>query len=168
MPLLADYLIEQQGKDWADLLSGWVPPLPESFTVCMVNRFGDVFAVYDDGSVHMLDIGMGVVERLADGRDQFCDLIDLNDNAKDWLMIPLTDACRDAGLVLSENQCYGFKVLPILGGEYTVENVVACDLSIQYSFTADIFRQTKDLPDGTKVEIALRNLQSGKKPAPSL
>ena len=58
MPLLADYLIEQQGKDWADLLSGWVPPLPESFTVCMVNRFGDVFAVYDDGSVHMLDIGM--------------------------------------------------------------------------------------------------------------
>ena len=160
--LLTDYLIEQQGKDWAELLSGWVPPLPESFTVWMVNRFGDVFAVFEDGSVHMLDLGTGVLERLADSREQFCDLVDQEDNAKAWLMIPLTDACRNAGFTLSDNQCYGFKVPPILGGKYEMENVVPCDLSVQYSFMADIFRQTKGLPEGTKVEIVIRNVPSAK------
>jgi hypothetical protein len=156
--LLTDYLIEQQGKDWAELLSEWAPPLPRSFTVWMVNLFGDVIAVFEDGSVHLLDMGCGTLERLADSRNHFCDLADRKDNASNWLMIPLTDACRAAGMVLAESQCYSFKVPPILGGDYNVENVAPCNLSVHYSFMADIARQTRDLPDGTKVEIVVVNV----------
>jgi hypothetical protein len=53
---LTDYLIDQGGKDWAEMLRPWCPPLPTSFSVWMVNRFGDVFAVLEDGSVHLLDV----------------------------------------------------------------------------------------------------------------
>jgi hypothetical protein len=49
-----DYLITQTGKNWPDLLSGWREALPENFTLWMVNRFGDLFTVHEDGSVHML------------------------------------------------------------------------------------------------------------------
>jgi len=64
--LLSDFLFEQNRKNWAELLSEWSPPLPHSFTVWIVNRFDDVFAVYEDGSVLMLDLGTGVLQRLAD------------------------------------------------------------------------------------------------------
>jgi len=150
-----DYLIEKSGKDWSELLSGWLGVLPASFTVWLVNRFGDVFAVFEDGSVHMLDVGTGVMQRLADSRDDFAALIDAGDNANNWLMIPLVEQCVAAGLTLSGGQCYGYKIPPILGGKYAVENVSPTNLSVHYSLLADIFRQTKDMPDGTRIKAVV-------------
>lgn len=37
-------------RDWA-----WL--LPSTLTVWLINRFGDLFVVLDDGTVHMLDVG---------------------------------------------------------------------------------------------------------------
>ena len=151
-----DYLIDQSGKDWAELLSGWVPPLPSHFQVWCVNRFGDVFAVFDDGSVHMLDVGTGVITRVAESRDDFANKIDLGNNVNNWLMIPLVERCVSAGVVLLPNQCYGYKIPPILGGEYVIANVEPTDLSVHYSLMADICRQARGLPDGTKVRIVIK------------
>lgn len=155
---LSDYLFDHAGKDWSELLSGWSPPLPPSFTVFLVNRFGDVFAVFEDGSVHMLDVGGSTLLRLADSREDFEDKIDEGENAKEWLLLDLVDDCVAAGLALKENQCYGWKMPPILGGEYATANVVLTDLSAHYSFLAEIYRQTTNLPDRTQVEIVVTNL----------
>jgi len=59
-----DYLIDQQGLDWAKLLSTWHWLLPREFTVWLVNRFGDLFIAVDDSTVHMLDIGAERLRRL--------------------------------------------------------------------------------------------------------
>ena len=147
-----DYLIDQNGKDWSELLSGWFGSLPPLFTLWLVNRFGDVFAVFEDDSIHMLDVGTGAIKRVAENRDDFAIQIDMDDNANNWLMIPLVDRCVAAGLNLGHNQCYSYKTPPILGGEYTVENVEPTDLSVHYSFLADVYQQTKDLPDGTRIK----------------
>jgi hypothetical protein len=152
---IQDYLIDQNGKDWSELLSGWSDVLPPSFTLWLVNRFGDVFTVFEDGSVHMLDLGVGVIKRVADNRDHFAIQLDADDNASNWLMIHLVDGCIAAGLKLEPNQCYGYKIPPILGGKYTIGNVTPIDLSEHYSFLADIYRQTKALADGTSVKMKI-------------
>ena len=152
---IQDYLIDQNGKDWSKLLSGWSDLLPSSFTLWLVNRFGDVFTVFEDGSVHMLDVGTGIIERVADNRDDFATQLDVGDHASNWLMIHLADQCVAAGLKLESDQCYGYRVLPILGGEYAVGNVAPMNLSAYYSFLADIYRQTKDLPDGTRIKTVV-------------
>jgi len=146
-----DYLIDQRGKDWARLLSAWVGLIPESFTLWLVNRFGDAFLVLDDESVHILDVGAGSFTGLADNREHFAQLIDAGDNANSWLMTPLVDECAKALPALSESQCYGFKVPPMLGGEYSLANVEPTDLAVHYSLLAQIYMQTKDLPDGTPI-----------------
>jgi hypothetical protein len=146
-----DYLMDQHGKDWSDLLSGWAGTVPESFTLWLVNRFGDAFLVLDDESVHMLDVGGGSFTRLADSRSHFAQLLDVDDNANNWLMIPLVDECVHTLPALSASQCYSFKLPPMLGGEYRVENIELSDLAVHYSLLADIHAQTKDLPDGTKI-----------------
>lgn len=150
-----DYLIDQAGKDWLDLLSGWRDLLPENFTLWMVNRFGDLFTVHDDESVHMLDVGVGRIERLADSRDHFCSLVDVGESANNWLMIPLVDACVEAGLILGANQCYGYRIPPLLGGEYRISNVEPIDLSVHYAFLADIYRQTRGVPDGATIRAVV-------------
>ncbi|MDC7677372.1 T6SS immunity protein Tdi1 domain-containing protein [Asticcacaulis machinosus] len=148
-----DYLIDQSGKDWAVLLADWVPPLPSDFTVWMVNRFGDVFATFDDGSIHMLDIGGGSATQLATNREDFITQIGNDETADNWLLMSLTNACVASGMTLKNNECYSFKIPPLLGGLYEVDNIEPTDLSVHYSFLADIYIQTKDLPEGSKVNF---------------
>ena len=151
-----DYLIDQQGKNWSELFSDWGSLVPHSFTLWLVNRFGDAFLALDDGSIHMLDVGGGSFKRVADSRDHFASLLDVEDNADNWLMIPLVDACVAAGMTLGAHQCYGYQHPPLLGGQYTVENFEPTDLSVHYGFLASIFEQTKDLPDGTRVRVVVK------------
>jgi hypothetical protein len=150
-----DYLIDQSGKDWMALLKGWGSVLPASFTLWLVNRFGDLIIVLDDGSVHMLDLGSGQLSRLADSRDQFAELLDIDDNANDWLMIPLVDRLVAAGMTLGPDRCYGFKIPPVLGGSYDLENVATISLVERYASMADICRQIKDVPDGTPIKLVV-------------
>src|SRR5262245_29228232 len=117
-----DYLIDHTGFDWPQLLSSWARLLPEELTVWLMNRFGDLFLVFAEGTVHMLDVGGGTIEKVANSRADFRKRIDKNDNANQWLMIPLIDQLVEAGISLQPGQCYGYKVPPVLGGEYTVEN----------------------------------------------
>jgi hypothetical protein len=103
----------------------------------------------------MLDVGAGTLTRVADNRSHFSDLLDTDGNANNWLMIPLVNECRHAGLSLSPCQCYGFKIPPVLGGKYELANVEPTDLAVHYSFLADIYKQTKDLPDGTPIKAVV-------------
>ena len=155
---LAAYLIDQSGKDWSALLKDWCPPLPASFTVWLVTRFGDVFAVFEDGSVHFLDVGQGALTRIADDREDCAQKLDLDDNLEEWLMVGLVNQCVEAGLNLLENQCYGYKTAPVLGGEYAAENVFPISLAEHYASLADLHRQTKDMPDGCRVEVVVINV----------
>ncbi len=148
---LRDYLIDQKDKDWPELLSEWMPALPEKFTIWLVNCLGDVFFVLEDGSVHMLDIGSGEVARLANSREEFGEKIGQGDNAENWLLISLVDQCVAAGMRLGPEECYGFKVPPVLGGKYEPSNLEPTDLAIHYSLLGQIHEQTKDLPAGAQI-----------------
>lgn len=150
---ISDYLIDQDGLEWGKLLAEWVPPLPPEFTVWMVNRFGDLIVLLEDGSLHYMDFSVNELRRIADSQDDFCIRIDQGDNADEWLMIPAVDACVAAGMQLEANQCYSFKIPAVLGGKYEIENIAPLDMEVNYSFLADIHRQIKDLPDGTKINL---------------
>ncbi len=89
--------------DWSSALSGWSWLVPPEFTLWLVNRFCDLFLVVPDGSVHILDVGSGILTRLADDRDDFSRRIDEGNNAADWLMIPLVDELAASGLSLQRS-----------------------------------------------------------------
>jgi hypothetical protein len=148
-----DYLIDQAGFDWEAILAGWADILPQSFTLWLVNRFGDAFIIADDGSVHHLDVGAGTLNRVAENREQFAELTEAPQNANNWLMIPLVDTCVRSGMLLQHGQCYGFKIPPSIGGDYAPSNIAPVDLAQNYAFLADIWSQTKDTEDGTPVRL---------------
>ena len=148
-----DYLIDHRGFDWQSLFAEWTWLLPNGFTVWLMNRFGDLFLVFDDGSVHMLDIGAGTLQPVAKSRDDFSVKVDDDDNANDWFMIPLVDQLFAAGMTLKEGQCYSYKLPPVLGGNYTVENTCVLTIAGHYGAYGSIHSQIKDVPDGGQVVI---------------
>jgi T6SS immunity protein Tdi1, C-terminal len=152
---LNDYIIDHRGLNWPSLFSEWTWLIPNKFTVWIMNRFGDLFVVFDDGSVHMLDIGRGTSERVADSRDDFGAKIDEDNNANDWLMISLVDKLVAAGITLREGQCYSYKQPPVLGGDYTIENTCVLPIAQHYGTYGSIHNQIKDFPDGSQVVIKL-------------
>ena len=111
-----DYLINQVGADWGKLLHAWIPPLPRDFTLWLVNRLGELFIVVPDGSVHWLEVGSGKLNRLANSREHFAQLLDRDNNADSWLRTSLINACRSADMQLAKDECYGFKIPPALQG----------------------------------------------------
>jgi hypothetical protein len=154
---IADYLIDQSGIDWPRALASWSWLLPREFTLWLVNRFADLFLVLPDGTVHMLDVGVGTLTKLADSRDEFCAKIDEDDNANEWLMIPLVDRMVAAGLVLQPGECYGFKRPPVMGGDYAVENAGPLPVWDYLGACGSIHEQLRDLPDGSQVALRVVN-----------
>ena len=146
-----DYIIDHRGFDWPSLLAEWKWLLPPAFTVWIMNRFGDLFLVLDDGSVHLLDVGGGTLEKVAENRDDFATKIDDAEQAHQWLMIPLVDQLVSRSVTLGDGQCYSYKRPPTLGGDYTVENSFVLSIAQHYGAYGSIHRQIKDLPDGTEV-----------------
>jgi len=151
MTILADYIIDPSGIDWPDVLASWAWLLPPEFTIWIVNRFGDLFLVQEDGSVHWLDVGAGELRRVAESRDHFANLLDDADNARDWLLMPLVEKLVDAGIRLGPGECYGYVKLPILGGDYTVSNTRVVPIAGHLEALGPIHEKLKDLPDGTGV-----------------
>ena len=121
-----DYLIDHRGFDWPSLFAEWTWLVPNKLTVWLMNRFGDLFLVCEDGSVHMLDVGRGSLEQVANSREEFQAKVDEEDNANDWFMIPLVDQLVAEGMTLKAGECYSYKQLPVLGGDYTIENTLRC------------------------------------------
>src|SRR6476619_1753634 len=143
---LHDYIIDHRGIDWASVLRPWSWLLPTALTVWIMNRFGDLFLVLDDGTVHMLDVGGGTLKKVAESRDDFANKIDEDDNANQWLMVPLIDRLVTSGLTLREGQCYSYKQPPVLGGDYTVENTCVLPIPEHYGAYGSIHSQIKNLP----------------------
>lgn len=152
---VANYLIDHSGFVWADLLDDWKWLVPSTATVWLMNRFAELALVLEDGSVAYLETSAGALRNIARDREDFIVRIDENDNAHEWLMIPLVDRCMAAGMLLGANQCYGFKTAPTLGGQYDIANVELSDISVYLALMGQTHEQIKDLPDGTRVSYVV-------------
>jgi len=67
-------------------------------------------------------------------------------------MIDLTTQLRLSGKRLKDGQLFSYKKLPIIGGDYSVDNFEPSDMEVHFSFAGQIHNQIKDLPDGMKIK----------------
>lgn len=164
-----DYLIDHTNFDWPKLLSSWAWLLDEEMEVqpWLMNRFGDLFFVDEVGVVLWLNITDGELTEVATNADEFFELLenddeteseddeDLGSDADDWFLFGMVDEAVEAGMNLQPGQCYGFKVPPVLGGEYESSNIYVSSVEEYWSFCGNVHAQIDGLPDGTEIEIDL-------------
>ena len=149
---LNDYILDWRAYDWGRLLKPWRHFFPASFEIRMMNRFGDLFVIFDDQSVNFFDAGADKIEKIADNWDEFCDIVDQN---LAWLVPDIVDECVTQGKILLANQVYSLTPPPILGGPYSADSAMPLDIEVHFELLGQICQHTRDLPDGATVEIKI-------------
>ena len=135
----------------AELREHWGWLLSDQTEVFMASAMGDVFLEGEGSAIFWLDTGRGKLEMIAQSREGF--MAELRAKADDWFLAFLVDELLEAGVVLDSDQCYGYKLLPVLGGKYEVSNVAPMSAGAWYGFSGYVHEQIKDLPDGAQVSL---------------
>jgi hypothetical protein len=134
------------------LTEDWIWLIGTNKKVILVSAIGDMFLTSDNGNIFWLDVGQGKLEMVAVDKKEFeIKLTDI-EQVNEWFMIELTTLLRLSDKKLKDGQLFSYKKLPIIGGDYSVDNFEPTDLEVHFSFAGQIHNQIKDLPDGTKIK----------------
>lgn len=137
--------------DLDDICSDWQWLLNNEYSPIMVTLSGDAFLSDKGGSIHWLDTGTGQLKKVAQSSNGFYIGLEDIDNIDNWLSASTVLDLIESGLILKENEVYSYKLMPIMNGDYSVENFDATDMSVHFSMTGQICRQLHNVPDGTKI-----------------
>ena len=116
---------------------------------------GDLFFTDAQGRVCRLDTGSGDVESVAESHSAFYQQLTDPVRADEILLTNVVQSYEAQHGELSEGRCLGFIVLPALGGTYSGENRRPTNIVEHAGFTGDVFRQMRDMRDGTKVRFQI-------------
>ena len=149
-----DDLTVKFSTDSADRLTeDWTWLIGIDKTPIIVSAIGDMFLKDPNGKIYWLDVGQGKFEIVADQHQDFEEKLKNIEQVNEWFMIDLTTALRLSGKGLKDGQLYSYKKLPVIGGDYTVDNFEPTDIEVHFCFAGQIQKQIKDLPDGTKIKV---------------
>lgn len=133
-------------RDWRWLLGGSVRLIGWASS-------GDLFIVDAKGAVMRLDTGSGELEPCASSIGEFYRALEDRGRAADLLLLPVVHEFESRHGNLGPDECLGFTALPVFGGVYSVGNRRRVTVAEHASFTGDIHRQIRDLPDGEEVSV---------------
>ena len=126
--------------------------------VFIISKIGDMFLIGQDKAIYWLAIDRGgVLTKIANDKIDFEQLLNNTDNLDNWFLPGLVEQFIAAGIRLGKNEVYSFKLLPVLGGEYSINNIESCDINVHFDLAGQICKQIKDLHDGTKVKIVVKD-----------
>jgi hypothetical protein len=151
------YWAESSTTPMASLLevlrASWSWVLVQPTRVLARNRFGNVLVELGDASVWRVCPEDLTATEVATSVAALDTLWADEEFQTDWAVEAWIEAAESALGPLGENQCYGFKVWPVLGAPYEVENMVIKPVSEWLAVSGDVGRQVKDLPPGTQIRL---------------
>jgi len=149
---LDDLTVNFSHLDREALLSDWRWLIGPRKQPILVAAIGDAYLQDpDDGSVHLLDVGGGALEQIADSVDEFRELLADREFVSDSFVPSTIVALRNSGKTLAPGQIYSYIQPPVLGGKYSTDNMEPTDVSVHFSILGQVHEQVKDLPEGTPI-----------------
>lgn len=151
---LSDLVKNKEGLDLRSLLSEWMWLVSEQKQVLFVSVFGDVFFLGPKNEVNWLDCGAGELMEVARTATEFQNKLANKDNIAEWFLTDLYIELQEKKILLKENEVYSYKKLPLLGGEYKIENIQTRDLATHFQSTGKICYDEQSKPDEAQDQSA--------------
>jgi len=149
---LQDLTVGFAHLDRDTLLESWQWLIGPTRLPILLTASGDAFLQdAGDGSVHVLDSAAGETSLVAGSVDEFRALLGDPGFVRDYFGVEMVATLREAGVTLASGQVYGYRVPPVLGGEYAVENVEPTDIEVHFSLAGQIHQQVRGLPPRTSI-----------------
>ncbi len=137
--------------DWSWLIGGPV-------ALVAVSTFGELLLRKPDGTIWFLNIHGGTFDQVAPSTSELERRMDVDSDFRDSLL--KSSALKELvakGCKVGMGQCFTYK-LPIVLGNAQPE---ICTMGIYEAvgFLGDVHRQIKDLPDGSKISLVVKDHQ---------
>lgn len=156
-PSLMQLTKDIKNVDLDDILSSWRWKLNDLKGVATISVLGDIFLLGNDDAVYWLQTDTGDLTKVADNLEQYEQFLSDEEKVVNWFLPFLVKDLLVAGKTLKDNEVYSYKKLPMIGGEYSVDNIESIDISVHFAISGQICEQIQNLPDGTKVRIKVKN-----------
>ena len=137
---IEDFTVKFDPAASDDLVDAWTWLVGRDKTVIMVSAIGDLFLRDENGKIFWLNVGEGKFTSAARGIQEFDNRLKDADQVNERFMIDLVTALRESGKELKENQLYSYGKLPVLGGDYTVDNFEPTDMEVHFYFAGTNLR----------------------------
>jgi hypothetical protein len=137
------------------LLREWRWLCPQALTVIRRNTYGDLFMKDEAGSVHMLDVGSGLLTLIAESVPAFTVLAETPEKREEWFAEQEVNAALERGLIPGPGQCIGFYPPAVSAECDGLNSAYVADLYDNVGWLGDMHRQIANLPDGAKVRIVV-------------
>lgn len=121
--------------DQDEILSCWRWCIPIVKSVILVSCLGDLFLTGEDNAVYWLHTDCGKLTRVAETLDAFLEFLNDEEKVDIWFLPEFISKLIEAGKILKENEVYSYKVLPVLGGEYNIDNIEPTDISVHFALS---------------------------------
>ena len=121
------------------------------------NDFGNLILMNEDLTIWRICPEELQCEKIADNINQFIKLQNNDDFIEDWNLNYLNEIAIKKLGKLNSNEKFTLIKPGVLGGEYIEENLVKMHLEKLIEVAADLAFQIKDLKDGQKITINIKN-----------
>lgn len=137
---MRDLAISCASLDCASYLDEWRWLVPDHMEPLMIGVFGDwVFGAPDASHWH-LDLLEGRFHKIANDSEDFNVKMEQSFYRNEWFGEDWANIAISSGLVPKQDECIGWKIAPILGGDFNLENIQLFPMSVYQLVTAGLFR----------------------------
>ena len=112
-----------------------------------VTVFGDLFVQKADGRIYRLETGRAFFEEVAETTDGWAEQASVH--GPRWFHLPVFLELRSLGMTLADDQVYGWRHPPFLGGAEAADNVDPVSAPVHLSRLGKLAESVRDLPPGT-------------------
>ncbi len=136
-----DLAISCERLDCEPLLVDWRWIVPEDAKPLMIGIFGDWIFGAPDGSLWHLDLLEGQFTQIALNSDEFNAKKREEQHRNDWFGANWADIALAEGMTPNDDECLGWKIAPVLGGPFSIENIQVYSLRVYQSVTGQLFKR---------------------------
>lgn len=150
-PVVIDLTIPLHGLDTDHLLHDWRWLVSDQYTPIQMSKFGWWFFSDPIGRVFMLDLIEGELQRIASSVAEFNEKKKTEGFQSEWFLAGFVFRCHGEGLLLGPDQCYMWKIPPLLGGKFEFENIAVALLVVCQTLMGQLFQQAAEKGPDFKV-----------------
>jgi hypothetical protein len=138
-------LVQVPPEEWHRLLADWEWLVPATFLPLSATLFGDAFLLGNKGEVQFLDALQGQLTPVAESEAAFQELLQTS-KGRELLRADLAEVLWAKGLCPREDECYGYRIPPILGGNVIPGNIQVFPRNVYMSTQGQLHRQFQGNP----------------------
>ncbi len=125
--------------------------------IIRTNEFGNVIFKTDKNEFWRICPEETSCEKIAESESEFERNSADSEFIDDWKMTNLVNIAKSELGELKENEKYCLKMSAIIGGEYEKSNLGKISFAELIAFSGDLGFQIKDLKDGQKIKLNIKN-----------